>query len=268
MLDARNLPLETKIGPYLPRCWRKGENSAAITFKELLTHTAGFDQYHYNGDFKTFKDQIRVGINKNCVWPECGYTNGVFSLIRVLNPIMTGVVPRNLNLRADVKDKIYDKWTANEFQKYVANKIFAPSGVYGVVSTASNGSAFAYSNIDDVQGWESGDLITQLGGAGFRVSINEILDVMGTFRRKGTIVSPAKAMQALNNSLGIDSIFDTSAGKMYLKNGWWGTDEGVEQAVVAFLPHNMEAAIFCNSNLGGIGELTEMFTNAVLNNIE
>jgi len=98
---------------------------------------------------------------------------------------------------------------------------------------------------------------------------------MGTFRRKGTIVSPAKAQQALDASLGIDSITDTPAGKMYVKNGWWGgggQNGGlwhVEQAVAAFLPDDMEAVVLCNSNVGAQGaSLTSTLKNAVLNNIE
>jgi hypothetical protein len=123
--------------------------------------------------------------------------------------------------------------------------------------------------------WYSGELQTQLGGAGFRVSVNDMLDVMGAFRRKGTIVSPAKAQQALDASLGIDRIDETPAGKSYLKNGWWGGggQDGqswhVEQSVACFLPDDMEAVVLVNSNIGAAGaSLTSTFRTAIINNID
>ena len=192
---------------------------------------------------------------------------------------MTNEVPRTyvfpLNVAQSQKDAVWDQLSSMAFERYVANKVFAPSGVSGVASTPTPGSAFAYSTRPDTAGWDSGELQTQLGGAGFRVSVNDMLDVMGTFRRKGTIVPAAKAQQAMDASLGIDSITDSPAGKMYLKNGWWGGGgkDGqswhVEQAVAAFLPDDMEAVVLCNSNIGPQGaSLTQTFRNAVLNNIE
>ena len=51
------------------------------------------------------------------------------------------------------------------------------------------------------------------------MSADQVLDVMGTFRRKGSIM-PAPAAQAmLDNGFGIDITVDTAAGKLYNKNG-------------------------------------------------
>lgn len=276
MLDERNLSFDTKIGPYLPTYWTVGPNSADITFRDLLTHRAGFTDTYYDGNYPTFKAQIQNGVVAS---PPGNYTNGAFSLVRVLNATMTNEVPRTyvfpLNVAQSQKDAVWDQLSSMAFERYVANKVFAPSGVSGVASTPTPGSAFAYSTRPDTAGWDSGELQTQLGGAGFRVSVNDMLDVMGTFRRKGTIVPAAKAQQAMDASLGIDSITDSPAGKMYLKNGWWGGGgkDGqswhVEQAVAAFLPDDMEAVVLCNSNIGPQGaSLTQTFRNAVLNNIE
>ena len=98
---------------------------------------------------------------------------------------------------------------------------------------------------------------------------------MGAFRRKGTIVSPAKAQQALDAGLGIDTIESTPAGKTYLKNGWWGgggqvgQSWHVEQAVASFLPDDMEAVVLVNSNLGAAGaSLAATFRTAFANNLE
>jgi len=276
MLDERNLSFDTKIGPYIPSYWNVGNNAADITFRELLTHRAGFTDANYDGNYPTFKRQIEQGVAAN---PSGNYTNGSFSLVRVLNATMTGAVPKSwvapFGATGVFRDALWDRLTSQAFEQYVANKVFAPAGVMGVSSTATNGSAFAYATRSDLSGWNSGELQTELGGVGFRVSVNDMLNVMGTFRRKGTIVSPQKAQQALDASLGIDSVEETPAGKIYVKNGWWGGggQDGaswhVEQAVAAFLPDDMEAVILCNSNVGAQGaSLTSTLRNAILNNIE
>lgn len=276
MLDERWLSFDTKIGNYVPTYWTMGNNAKDITFRDLLTHKAGFTDAYYDGDYMTFKGQLAAGVAAS---PGKNYTNGSFSLVRVLNATMTGAVSRDLQLPAFVpasgRDAIWDNVTSSAFESYVQAKVFTPSGVSGITSTGSAASALAYSTKGDGSGWDSGELQTQLGGAGFRVSVNDMLNVMGAFRRKGTIVSPEKAQQALDAQLGIDVIDETPAGKSYLKNGWWGGggQDGaawhVEQAVACFLPDDMEVVVLVNSNIGAQGaSLTTTFRNAVANNID
>ncbi len=270
MLDERGLSFDTKIGPYLPNYWAKGPNSGDITFRKLLTHTAGF--VNGGGDYASFKGQIATGVAAN---PQGLYTNGAFSIVRVLNATMTGEVPANWQFPlpdATYKDQIWDMLTTDAFAAYANAKVFAPSGVSGVVTTNTSSSALAYSSKTDLQGADSGDLATQLGGAGFRVSVNDILSVMGTFRRAGTIVSKAKAKQALDASLGIDVIEETPAGKIYFKNGWWGwNQEGnfwhVEQAVAFYLPEDMELVMLVNSTIGNDVSLADTVRNLYVNSL-
>lgn len=283
MLDERGLSSDTKIAPYLPAYWTVGPNAGDITFRKLLTHTAGFTDDHYEGDFLTFKGQIAMGVSPNA---GSNYTNGAFSLIRVLGSTLTNAVPRNLGIVRGMGDRavtvsnpdaLWDVATIDAFQTYVKNKVFAPSGVTGVATTATSGSAFAYSNNTDSKGWDSGDLATQLGGAGFRLSVNDVLDVMGTFRRKGTIVSPAKAQEALDAGFGLNAIDTTPAGKMYTKLGWWGgSSEGgvyhVEQSIAIFLPNDMELVMLVNSNIlapySQPMSLSQTVKDAIFNNID
>ena len=43
----------------------------------------------------------------------------------------------------------------------------------------------------------------------------------------------------------------TAAGKLYNKNGSWGTGDGrTEQCVAFFMPQGMELALFVNSPIG------------------
>ncbi len=269
MLDERNLSFDTKIGAYLPNYWTDRASTNAISFRQLLTHNAGFTAHA--GDYATFKAQIERDAmpgSAKCAdppMPPCplGYTNGSFSLVRVLNATMTGAVSKsskwdlsftnNASADAAFNDAMWDLKATDAFLDYAQAKVFTPSGVANVKPVPSASGAMAYSQKGDTQGWNSGDVFGQLGGVGFRLSVNDVLDVMGTFRRKGTIVSPLKAKEAIEAKLGLDQILDTPAGKLYNKNGRWGgknPSEDVEQSVAYYLPEDMECVVLVNSWIG------------------
>jgi hypothetical protein len=92
------------------------------------------------------------------------------------------------------------------------------------------------------------------GGAGWHISIDQLLDVMGTFRRAGKIMSPAEAQTMLDDGFGIDLVgISTPAGKLYNKNGLWhdgGSNSRTEQSLAYFLPENMELVVLANSPIG------------------
>lgn len=260
LLDERGLGLDTRIADYLPVYWNEAESSRQVTFRQLLTHNAGFTAH--DGDFGTFKGQIEAGVTPGSA-AALSYTNGSFSLLRVLTSTATGAVPRaatfpvpglDATTQAKVNDALWDVKTIEAFLAYAQSKVFTPAGVSGVGYTPTAGSAKAYSGKQDQQGWDSGNLGTELGGAGFRLSVNDVLAVMGTFRRGGKIVSAQKAQQALDARLGIDRITNTPAGKLYDKNGMWRNGaqahHDVEQSVAYFLPEGMECVVLVNSWVG------------------
>ena len=260
MLDERNLPIDTKIANYIPTYWNEANSSDDLTFRQLLTHAAGFTIY--DGDYASFKKQIEQGVSPGSS-SALGYTNGSFSLVRVLAATMTGGVDKNAkfemaglspDINAKINDAIWDVKASEAFLSYAQAKVFTPSGVSSVSGTPNANQAVAYSGKVDIKGWDSGELRGELGGAGFRLSVNEVLNVMGTFRRKGTIVSPEKAKAAIEAKLGIDQIIDTPAGKIYNKNGAWRTGKDpssdIEQSVAYYLQEDMECVVLVNSWLG------------------
>jgi hypothetical protein len=118
-------------------------------------------------------------------------------------------------------------------------------------------------------GWESGNLTPMAGTAGFRMSVKEVLNVMSHARRKGTLLSSAKAQMMLDSSFGIDLTADTKVGKIYGKSGWWGLGDGrTEQCVIFFLPEGMELALFVNSKVGNenaslLGVVEDAYRNSI-----
>lgn len=90
---------------------------------------------------------------------------------------------------------------------------------------------------------------------------------MNHVRRKATIVSAQKAQYMLDNAFGIDQIIATPTGKLYNKNGAWGTDDGrTEQCVAYFSPQGMELALLVNSPIGTNGfSLRDIVKDAYVN---
>lgn len=62
--------------------------------------------------------------------------------------------------------------------------------------------ALAYSFPTPGTGWNSGDLSTMSGAAGWHMSVDQVLNVMGTFRRTRKIMAARKAQSMLDNMFG------------------------------------------------------------------
>jgi hypothetical protein len=140
--------------------------------------------------------------------------------------------------------------------------------VSGPTLTHPDPDALAYA-FPPGAGWNSGDLTTESGGAGWHMSVDDLLDVMGCFRRQGTIMSSAAAQSMLDSSFGIDLIQSTSLGTLYNKNGLWESGASqTEQSLAYFLPSDMELVAFANSPIGSTGQFfRDVVTQIYIDNI-
>ncbi len=82
------------------------------------------------------------------------------------------------------------------------------------------------------------------------MTVDDVLKVMGTFRRAGTIVSPEQAQTMLDSNFAIDFATFTLLGTLYAKNGGYGQNGQVEQSVLFYLPDDMEVVVLVNSPIG------------------
>ncbi len=150
----------------------------------------------------------------------------------------------------------------------MAREVFAPSGVTGPDFAHDAADALAYNFPVTGSGWDSGDLTTMAGGAGWHLSVDELLQVMATFRRGGTIVSPGQAQVMLDDGFGIDFSVATPLGTYYAKLGGWNDNAGhQEQGVAFYLPLNMELVVLVNSPVIGepIKDLLYPFVSSAYN---
>jgi CubicO group peptidase (beta-lactamase class C family) len=167
-------------------------------------------------------------------------------------------------------DTFWDYVTIQSYSNYVHANVFAPSGVTAPSLTHPDTDALAYNFPVSGHGWNSGDLSSVSGGAGWHMSVDEMLNVMGTFRRKGTIMSTAQAQTLLDDMFGIDVKMATQLGTLYNKNGSWGDGSGqVEQSLAYFLPQNMELVLLTNSPVGNPAQFfRDKITNLYIANIK
>jgi hypothetical protein len=178
-------------------------------------------------------------------------------LCRILLATINGNIPVDWTLPSwldwlfDFNDIFWDLITIRAYGSYVASQVFAPAGVTGPDFNHDAADALAYNFPVTGNGWNSGDLMSMAGGAAWHMSVDELLKVMATFRRSGTIVNTAQAQAMLDDGFGIDWSVSTPLGPYYAKNGIWNDNSGHrEQGVAFFLPLNMELVVLVNSPVG------------------
>ena len=266
-LAAHNLPASTKIIDYLPTYWTKGPNIDKITFAQLMTHTSGFRVNGSDMSFPTMKALIAGGVTSANLGVY-SYQNTNFGICRILLPVMNGAIAAGTTFPAPTEDQTWDFITVNAYADYVAQHLYTPAGVVGPTLTHPDPDALAYT-FPPGTGWNSGDLTTESGGAGWHMSVDDLLDMMGCFRRQSTIMLPAAAQAMLDDGFGIDLIENTNLGKLYNKNGFWVSGAGqTEQSLAYFLPRDMELVVLANSPIGNPGRFfRDVVTNIYVDNI-
>lgn len=258
LLAEAGIVPSTPIIDYLPGYWVKGPDVSRITFAELMTHTSGlaFGATNSRSDFGWMKSQIAAGTTHI---GQYSYQNMNFGLCRILLATINGNIPADWTLPQwlswlfgpEFTDTFWDLITIRAYASYVAGRVFAPAGVTGPDFTHDAADALAYNFPVAGSGWDSGDLTSMAGGAGWHLSVDELLKVMATFRRGGVIVSTGQAQAMLDDSFGIDWSVPTPLGRYYAKNGIWHDDSGRrEQGVAFFLPLDMELVVLVNSPVG------------------
>jgi CubicO group peptidase (beta-lactamase class C family) len=121
-LARHHLSIDSRIWPFLPPDWVKGPGIDTITFRELLTHRAGF-RLNSGLAFQTgdaAREQIRQGIQQ-IDKQVADYNNIDFTIFRDMLPFMEGAPQPGPAARAAAADRF--------FLTYVQRHVFGPVGV-------------------------------------------------------------------------------------------------------------------------------------------
>lgn len=251
-LEEKNLSYDTKIIGYLPAHWKKGPNLEDVTFRQLLRHRSGFSTGGSGSDFALMKQKVAAGVTATGMYD---YENMNFGLCRILIPF---VLYGDFLNAFSLSDEVWDYVTITAYTEFMQNRVFGPSGVTGATLTPEAATALAYPFPAASPGWNSGDLSTVSGGAGWHMSVDEVLRVLATFRHKGTILPGDKAQALLDAGLGIDQVHETPAGPIYNKNGRWQNGARQVQSVAFVLPGRMELVVLVNSRIAGPGGAADL----------
>jgi CubicO group peptidase (beta-lactamase class C family) len=233
---------------YLPGYWIKGPNVDQITFKNLLTHTSGISSGAT--DYLSMREVIENGVTD--IWTYV-YANMNFSLCRILLAVLNGNIAVDFDFAPNTmqhRGTVWDSVTTEAYLQFVEANIFGPSGSNGhIIHQFGDAIAYDYPSAPGDFGWDDGDCTTWAGAAGWHMSVNQLMDVMGTVRRGGNILSTQDAADMLYLGFGIDWTLTAPNGDiLYAKNGWdWDGAGHVEQGVLCYLPDDLELVVFANS---------------------
>ncbi|NUU17809.1 serine hydrolase [Cellulomonas humilata] len=248
VLAEHGVAASTPVAAYLPDYWVRGPNVGRITFAQLMTHTSGLGTAATtDSDFLLMKSRVADGV---AVAPAYLYQNVNFGLCRILIATVNGDVSPAMRVGLGLDDVVWDSATLNAYVAYVEQNVMGPAGVSGTELGYRVGHALGYPFPRKIPGFASGDLRSWVGGVGWHLSVDELLRVMGTLRRAGTILSPAAAEVMLGRTFGVDSVISTRAGVIYEKTGWWVDGVRIQHSVALFLPEDMELVILANSGFG------------------
>ena len=252
LLRDHGIDVDTPVSAFLPTTWSQGPHVAEITFRHLLTHRSGFSTGGSGSDYALMRQQVADGVSAVGGYD---YENLNFGLCRILLATVSGAVPTSqvftLAGTTAFNDVIWDLVTIEAYSTYVRDVVLTPAGVVGATLTHEPAHALAYRQPLNQAGWDSGDLTTMSGGAGWHLSVDDVLAVLGTLRRSGMILTLDQAQAMLDDSLGIDEIVSSRLGLTYRKDGRWTSSEGhTEQSVLVVLPRDMELVVFVNSPVG------------------
>jgi len=263
LLNEKQIAIDTPIAGFLPAYWTKGPNISQITFRHLMTHRSGFVTGKSDSDFLFMKSHVAAGIG---AVGSFAYENMNFGLCRLLIATILGAIATTATFLlpgVDASDVFWDYLTINAYAGYVRDAVFTPAGVSGPTLDHPGVDALAYNFPVSGGGWNSGDLTSMSGGVAWHMSVDDLMAVLSSVRRGGTIVSVSHAQTMLDNNFGIDEQKQTPLGWLYWKGGYWGDPMGHrEQSLIYFLPSDMEMALLTNSP---VGSPERSFPDAVYN---
>ncbi len=225
LLAKNNLALGDKISPYLWPSWQKGPNINTITFRDLLTHRAGFRYatVNCNGsvtNFAVLKQVIATGVTMaDKATPD--YNNCNFAIFRELLPFMEGNTYSGQN-----DDNARAAWSADFYINYMNQHVFKPLGLgERACKPDPNNVALSYPYPPgSTHGTDWGDWTLLCGGGGWMLSTDDLFYVANDLANGNVLLTNSQKAQMnapYPDGLGWDSTLrnDCPSPAYVCKNG-------------------------------------------------
>jgi CubicO group peptidase (beta-lactamase class C family) len=237
-LASNGLTLDTPISPYIysgSQGWSQGSNISTITFKQLLTHTAGIRPLNINGseycndnNFNTaayadLKMVIETGVNSSDIGVPA-YNNCNFAIFRELLPVMQGNVFSYSPSSSQSFDMQRAAWSASLYISYINQNVLQPVGIsQRTCSPPATGTPdiLSYPNPAGTTAGNNWDDWTLLcGGGGWSLSASDLLSVISSLANDNVLLTNTEKTQMNSACLGWDCSTRSDCPNPYpCKNG-------------------------------------------------
>jgi CubicO group peptidase (beta-lactamase class C family) len=199
-LARRHLSIDTAIAPYLPADWTRGPGIDTVTFRELLTHRAGFryDSGAVFTDDQAAREQVRLGVMP-ADKPTADYNNINFIIFRDILPILDGNADPGPQQRIQAANAY--------FIDYLQRHVFAPAEVTDARCAEVADAALFYPPPEQ-----------SVGVHGEQLPVGPSACAAG-----GWFISPASLMRVLKGLLDTDTLL-TADQKQLMNDSCLGWD--------------------------------------------
>lgn len=253
LLQANNLNIESKIGPWLPPTWIKGPGVVELSFKDLMKHESGLSSVNTDFDntlgYQGLKSCIQTGVVNS---KSRNYLNVNFALCRVLIPSLWKNLPGAPNI--NIED---DNSTQDNYLAYMQQNIFGRIHLQNVGCNpeARETATLYYNRLDpqnNTNGTYYGSWNNKSGGGGYFMSTLEIAAVNAYFEHTDVLLSDNIKEIMKTHRLGMDLGQGNSIeqhGKYYGKGGSIGNGagQGVLGQIAIFPINGIDCVVMMNS---------------------
>jgi len=243
-LARHHLSIDSRIWPFLPPDWVKGPGIDTITFRELLTHRAGF---RLNSDlvFKTSdaaREQIRQGIQQ-IDKQVADYNNIDFTIFRDMLPFMERAPQPGPAARAAAADRF--------FLTYMQRHVFDPVGVTDATCAPVRHATLIYPppGTRTARGRQAPVPPSACSGGGSFMTPADMLRVLQGLIR-GSLLSTSQRQQMDRNCLGWDCSTTIQPGYRGKTGGPYCDGSACLQIFFGILAGTIPVVIATNSDPG------------------
>ena len=243
-LARHHRSIDSRIWPFLPPDWVKGPGIDTITFRELLTHRAGF---RLDSDlvFKTSdaaREQIRQGIQQ-IDKQVADYNNINFTIFRDMLPFMEGVRDPGPAARAAAADRF--------FLTYMQRQVFDPVGVTDATCAPVRHAMLMYPppGAGTAPGKQAPVPPSACSGGGSFMTPASMLRVLQGLIR-GSLLSTSQRQQMDRNCLGWDCSVTSQTGYRGKTGGPFCYGSACLQIFIGILAGTIPVVIATNSDPG------------------
>ncbi len=244
LLEANSLTADSPIEPWLPPEWTPGDGIEQLTFRQVMTHSAGFrttlviappwgdSTNYFSGDYDGLRDMVEFGVYSQ--YQTGQYDNINYQLLRVLIAMLDGLDP-----------SVDPAWpgsaavaTAERYEQYMINNVFVAAGASNATVYTPENAMKYYAFPDDgragfdhsaaIPGVYGVDDERSVSGAGFwNIPIISLSSLIWQLRYTDNLLSEDMRNEMFDETRNFTELLGTWSsdvvdGKAFKHNGGFG----------------------------------------------